>query len=107
MTSLEHGFTDEDDMVQDSEDKEEGEMIRVKVELVPFGIEEEAKDIGELVLANTGDLGMGLCLYDSVFTSSDPTDADVMGTIPKLFDEILEELKSRNLDILYKLMGSN
>ena len=29
-------------------------MIRVKVELVPFGNEDEARDIGELVLANDG-----------------------------------------------------
>ena len=29
-------------------------MIRVKVELVPFGIESEAKEIGQLVLANDG-----------------------------------------------------
>lgn len=29
-------------------------MIRVKVDLVPFGNEDEAKEIGQLVLANDG-----------------------------------------------------
>ena len=29
-------------------------MIRVRVDLVPFGNEDEAKEIGQLVLANSG-----------------------------------------------------
>ena len=29
-------------------------MIRVRVDLVPFGYEDEAKEIGQLVLANDG-----------------------------------------------------
>ena len=37
-------------------------MIRVKVDLVPFGNEDEAKEIGQLVLANDG--------YGNVFTGN-------------------------------------
>lgn len=37
-------------------------MIRVRVELVPFGNEDEAKEIGQLVLANDG--------YGNVFTGN-------------------------------------
>ena len=37
-------------------------MIRVRVDLVPFGNEDEAKEIGQLVLANDG--------YGNVFTGN-------------------------------------
>lgn len=37
-------------------------MIRVRVELVPFGNEDETKEIGQLVLANDG--------YGNVFTGN-------------------------------------
>ena len=37
-------------------------MIRVRVDLVPFGNEDEAKEIGQLVLANDG--------YGNIFTGN-------------------------------------
>ena len=37
-------------------------MIRVRVDLVPFGNEDQAKQIGELVLANDG--------YGNIFTGN-------------------------------------
>lgn len=42
-------------------------MIRVTVELVPFGIEEQKRKIGELVLANTGRNMSGECHYHAIF----------------------------------------
>lgn len=41
-------------------------MIRVKVDIVPYGIEEGATQIGELLLANVASIGMGKCEYDAV-----------------------------------------
>ena len=41
-------------------------MIRVTVDLVPFGIEEHKKKIGSLVLANVGNLGLGICEYEAI-----------------------------------------
>jgi len=46
-------------------------MIRVTVELVPFGDEEQKKTIGSLVLANVQQHGFGLCSYDAAHTPDD------------------------------------
>jgi hypothetical protein len=43
-------------------------MIRVTVELVPHGDEEQKVEIGTLVLANTGAFGLGLHEYHAVYT---------------------------------------
>jgi hypothetical protein len=42
-------------------------MIRVKVDIVPYGIEEHAEQIGELVLANIASLGMGTAAYSAAY----------------------------------------
>lgn len=49
-------------------------MIRVRVELVPFGDESNSKEIGQLVLANTGQRLFGECTYEAVLSSDDPVD---------------------------------
>ena len=48
-------------------------MIRVKVDLVPFGVEDQSKQIGELVLANIANLGLGRCVYAAVYEEGDGT----------------------------------
>ena len=48
-------------------------MIRVKIDLVPFGNEQRAKQIGELILANIGNVGLGVCEYEAVmYTDNQP-----------------------------------
>ena len=41
-------------------------MIRVKVDLVPYGDEDNTSQIGELVLANVANLGLGIYKYKAV-----------------------------------------
>lgn len=43
-------------------------MIRVVVDLVPYGNENGTTKIGELILANTGNLGFGKAKYDAVMS---------------------------------------
>ena len=42
-------------------------MIRVRVDIVPYGNEDHSEQIGEMVLANVRDYGFGLCAYDAVY----------------------------------------
>jgi len=53
-------------------------MIRVIVELVPYGNEDQKMVIGSLVLANTMNLGLGLCQYHAVYELKDVDDSFIM-----------------------------
>ena len=52
-------------------------MIRVTVELVPYGDEKYKKTIGSLVLATTANLGFGQCEYHAIYDVDDQEDAMV------------------------------
>ena len=54
-------------------------MIRVRVELVPFGNEDKAKEIGQLVLANDGHGNMFTGNY--VFVCADDSGEEREGSV--------------------------
>jgi hypothetical protein len=56
-------------------------MLRVTIELVPFGIEEEAREIGKMVIANDGSRGYGVGDYAYAFTYTDRPANVSTGTI--------------------------
>ena len=56
-------------------------MLRVTIELVPFGIEEEAREIGKMVIANDGAGGYGVGHYAYAFTYTDHPAEVATGTI--------------------------
>ena len=41
-------------------------MLRVTVEVIPFGDEDQSRKIGEMIIANDGTLGAGLASYKAV-----------------------------------------
>ena len=56
-------------------------MLRVTIELVPFGIEEEAREIGRMIIANDGTGGYGVGNYAYAFTYTDGPPEVATGTI--------------------------
>lgn len=86
-------------------------MIRMTIELVPFGNEEASTKIGQLVLANTGRVGGGKYEYHAVY-ADDSTGLYNKGAIYHnradgiwvLLQKILEEKNSdKDLHIFTRL----
>lgn len=77
-------------------------MIRVRVDLVPFGNEDEAKEIGQLVLANDGTGNAFTGNY--VFVYADNSGLEYEGSVkdfPRKMGiwELLAECLSNSVDV--------
>lgn len=55
-------------------------MIRVTVELVPYGHEAEARKIGEMVISNKANVGNGLYRYDAAYCT-DMTELQAINSV--------------------------
>jgi len=58
-------------------------MIRVTVDLVPYGDEEKSMQIGEMIIANDGTAGPEFCNY--VFTMRDDSRGTDFGTLKEFY----------------------
>ncbi len=54
--------------------------LRVKFEIVPFGVEEEAYEINRLDIFNKGELVKGTCRYGIIYMDAD---ADEFGLVDR------------------------
>ncbi len=70
-------------------------MIRVTIDLIPFGNEAEKETIGALTISNIGELFDGLYYYDCAYTYRDMDGAAHEGTL-----QVLHERKRNVMRLL-------